>query len=165
MSHWRALSATLLSAVLSFGLVTAAGCGTSAIGVDDCRDIEQARCDAAKSCGMIEDAAACERYYRDHCLHGLPVAPPAGDSVPTCVEVIKAAGRCAEGDPSIELVNCDPAVASPGPGFSKACDVVTHPERTPECAFLSELPPPEETGGAGGGSDAEAGGAGAAAGE
>lgn len=149
MSYFRALSATLLAAATSFSLVTAAGCGTAAVGIDDCRDIEQARCRAAATCGMISDVDACERYYRDHCLHGLPVKPPAGDSVPSCVEVIKAAGRCAEADPDIELADCDPPVAAPKVGFTRACDVVSRPERTPECAFLSDLPEEEEPGSAG----------------
>ncbi len=166
MSHSRALSATLLAAALSFSLVTASGCGTPAVGIDDCRDIEQARCRASAACGLISDVDACERYYRDHCLHGLPVKPPAGDSVPTCVEVIAAAGRCAEADPNIELVDCDPAVATPKAGFTRACDVVVHPERTPECAFLSELPEEEEpgSGGAGGQTAADDGTAGQAGG-
>jgi len=155
MSYSRALSATLLAAAVSFSLVTASGCGTAAIGIDDCRDIEQARCRASASCGIITDVDACERYYRDHCLHGLPVKPPAGDSVPSCVDVITAAGNCAKDDPEIELRDCDPYVAAPKTGFTRACDVVSHPERTPECAFLSELPDEEEpgSGGAGGSSD------------
>jgi hypothetical protein len=159
MSYSRALSAALLAAATSFSLVTGSGCGTAALGIEDCRDIEEARCHAAVTCGIISDADACERYYRDHCLHGLPVKPPAGDSVPSCVEVIKAAGRCAKGDPSIELAACDPAVATPKTGFTRACDVVSHPERTPECAFLSELPEEEDPGSAGAGGTAGQGGA------
>lgn len=151
MSYPRAFSATLLATAVSFSLVTGSGCGTSAVGVDDCRDIEEARCRAAASCGLISDVKACERYYRDHCLHGLPVKPPAGDSVPRCVEVITAAGQCAESDPNIALTDCDPAVAVPRSGLRLACDVVIRPERTPECAFLSELPLEEPgSGGAGG---------------
>ena len=149
MSYSRALAAALLAAATSFSLVTASGCGTAAVGIDDCRDIELARCRAAASCGIISDVDACERYYRDHCLHGLPVKPPAGDSVPSCVEVIKAAGRCAEADPNIALADCDPAVAKPRSGFTLACDVVSHPERTPECAFLSDLPEEPDPGSAG----------------
>jgi hypothetical protein len=155
MSYLRALAATLLATTTSFCLVTASGCGTAAIGIDDCRDIEQARCQAAVKCGMISDADGCERYYRNHCLHGLPVKPPAGDSVPRCVEVIQAAASCAEADPTIELKDCDPVVATPKVGFLYACDVVSHPERTPECAFLSDLPEEEGSGGAGGTSSSD----------
>ena len=142
MSYFRSLSATVLSAAATFSLVTAS-CGTSAVGVDDCRNIEQARCRAGASCvdsngaPMIEDVDACERYYRDHCLHGLAVKPPAGASVSACVNVIEAAGRCAKGDPTIALEDCPKRVTATKPGLAQACDVVTHPELATECAFLS----------------------------
>jgi hypothetical protein len=140
MSYFRSLSATLLSAAISFSLVSASGCGTSAIGVDDCRDIEQARCRAGKSCGIVDDVEACERYYRDHCLHGLPAKLQAGASAAACVEVIEAAGRCAAADPTIALSDCSEPVPSSKRGLTKACDVVLHPERAADCDFLSDLP-------------------------
>ncbi len=141
MSYFRSLSATVLSAAAMFSLVTAS-CGTSALGVDDCRQIEQARCRAEASCvdsngtPLIEDVPACERYYRDHCLHGLAVKPPANASVSACVKVIEAAGHCAQGDPAIALKDCT-NVTTVQPGLTHACDVVTHPELATECAFLS----------------------------
>jgi hypothetical protein len=155
MSYSRSLSAALLSAAATFSLVTASSCGTDAVGVDDCRDIEQARCRASAWCldangtPIVDDVDACERYYRDHCLHGLAVKPAAGASVATCVQVIEAAGRCAERDPASTLTDCNAteAVTEPHPGFRLACDVVTHPERAAECSFLSDLPLTE--GGAG----------------
>ena len=148
MSYFRSLSATLLSAVATFSLVTASSCGTNAVGVDDCRDIEQARCRASASCldangaPLIDDVDACERFYRDHCLHGLAVKPAAGASVAGCVQVIEAAGRCAERDPASTLADCNEteAVTEPRPGLSLACEVVTHPEKTPECSFLTDVP-------------------------
>lgn len=142
MSYFRSLSATVLSAAAMFSLVTAS-CGTSALGVDDCRDIEQARCRASASCldsngvPLIDDVPACERYYRDHCLHGLAVKPPAGASVSACVQVIEAAGRCAKSDPTSPLDECPKTVTAPQRGLTHACDVVTHPERATECAFLT----------------------------
>jgi hypothetical protein len=148
MSYFRSLSATLLSAASSFCLVTASGCGTTAVGVDDCRDIEQARCRAGKSCGIVDDVAACERYYRDHCLHGLAGKPPGASAVGACVQTIEAAGRCASEDPEIGLSDCDPAVTAPRGGLGKACDVVRHPERADECSFLADLPDDEGSGGA-----------------
>jgi hypothetical protein len=144
MSFFRSLSATLLSATTSFSLVTASGCGTSAVGVDDCRDIEQARCRAGKACGIVEDVQACERYYRDHCLHGLATAPPAGASVASCVQVIEAAGQCAKLDPEAALADCEPGVPEPQSGLATACDVIRHPERAAECAFLTDVPPDED---------------------
>ncbi|HEX2869688.1 MAG TPA: hypothetical protein VHP33_00500 [Polyangiaceae bacterium] len=145
MSYFRSLSATLLSAAATFSLVTASSCGTSAVGVDECRDIEQARCRANASCldargnPLIEDVGACERYYRDHCLHGLAAKPPAGASVGACLDVIEAAGRCAKGDPEAPLA-CTETASNPRGNFSRACDLVAHPERAVECAFLLETP-------------------------
>jgi hypothetical protein len=142
MSYFRSLSATVLSAAAMFSLVTAS-CGTSALGVDDCRDIEQARCRAQASCvdsngtPLIEDVPACERYYRDHCLHGLAVKPPASASVAACVQVIEAAGQCAKGSPDIALKDCPKGGTDTQPGLTHACDVVAHPELATECEFLS----------------------------
>lgn len=143
MSYFRSLSATILSAAATFSLVTAS-CGTDAVGVEDCRDIEQARCRASASCldvkgdPLIEDVPACERYYRDHCLHGLAAKPPGGASVSACVQVIEAAGRCAKSDPTIALDECTEVVTEPHGTLTHACDVVTHPELATECAFLTD---------------------------
>ena len=84
----------LFSAICAFTLVNAAGCGTDAKGIDDCRDIEQARCAAAKSCG-IEDVAACQRFYRDQCLHGLSISAPSSSVLKACLATIRSAGACA----------------------------------------------------------------------
>jgi hypothetical protein len=135
MSLLRSLSASLLSAGFSFALVTA-GCSTAAVGIDDCREIEEARCKAGKPCGLIDDVDACERYYRDHCLHGVSEKDPSGSQVSACVKVIEAAGKCAAGDPSAELTACDPFVTESHPDLTKACEVVEFPERADECAFL-----------------------------
>lgn len=148
MSYFRSLSATLLSAFTTFSLVSASSCGTNAVGVDECRDIERARCRAADPCGIITDVAACERYYRGHCLHGLATKPPADASVSACVQVIEAAGRCAQGDAETRLEDCTEG-ALPQTGLRFACDVVKHPELTPECAFLTDVPPPEDDGSGG----------------
>jgi hypothetical protein len=155
MSYFRSLSATLLSAAVSFSLVSGSGCGTSAIGIDDCRDIEQARCRAAQPCGLITDVAACERYYRDQCLHGLPAKLQAGASVAACVEVIETAGRCAEADATLTLSDCSDSVGTGKRGLL-VCDVVAHPERVSECAFLSDLPA-DDTGSAGQGAGGQSG--------
>jgi hypothetical protein len=155
MSYFRSISATLLSAAVSFSLVSASGCGTAAIGVDDCRDIEQARCRAAKPCGLLTDVDSCERYYRDHCLHGLPAKLESGASAGACVEVIEAAGRCAETDATLALEDCADSIGTAKSGF-KVCDVVVHPERVAECAFLSDLPD-DDTGSAGQGAGGQSG--------
>jgi hypothetical protein len=145
---FRLLSATLLSAAVTFSLVTASGCGTNAVGVEDCRDIEEARCRAGESCGLVDDVAACQRFYRDHCLHGLMTEPTNGASVEDCVRAIEAAGRCAAQNPESSLSDCgDEPVPEAQPGVASACDVVAYPERTLECGFLTDTPPESGTGG------------------
>ena len=120
----------------TFSVVTASGCGTTAVGVDECRDIEDAACDGAKPCGVLDDVAACKRYYRDHCLHGLSVKVPVGASVSGCVQVIEAAGQCAQNGADTLLTDCDSHVTDPiPPRLSKACDVVKNPELAAECSF------------------------------
>lgn len=129
---------SLFSAACAFALVSSTGCGTDARGVDDCREIEQARCEAAKSCGIISNVASCQRFYRDQCLHGLSVASPGSAKVKACVATIRAAGLCAAqaagSDP--ELSACDPAIEE-APSLSTACDLVREPERAESCAFLA----------------------------
>jgi hypothetical protein len=135
------------------------GCEPRATGVDDCRELEHARCDAAAQCGDITDVDACKRFYRDHCAHGLPLEEePAGSDVEACRLAIVAAGECAEEQGStIEAASCaDPDLsAGSDPRVSLACDVVHHPELVPACAFLT----PDE-----GEPDGSAGAAGAAPG-
>jgi hypothetical protein len=151
----------LLSAVCAFTLVSAAGCGTEAQGIDDCRNIEQARCAAAKQCGLVSDVAACQRFYRDQCLHGLPVATPGSVKVQECVATIRAAGLCLEqtGDTETLLRDCDPPVTQGARGVLTVCALVKEPEKATECSFLT----PGADAGVGGASNS--GGGGDAAGE
>jgi hypothetical protein len=160
MSYSRSLSATLLSAVTTFGLVTGSGCGTTAVGVDECRDIERARCRASAPCGVVDDVPACERYYGGHCLHGLATKPPSSAVVDACVQVIEAAGRCASADPQTPIRECEEQVTAEYWSVKTACDVVAHPELTTECSFLTDTPPEDGSGGQGGQSASEDGSAG-----
>ncbi len=130
-----------LSALASFGvlftLLSGYGCGTDAKAVDECRDIEQARCEAGHSCGIVDDVDACKRFYRDHCLHGMVVESPGQATVDRCVSTIQAAGTCAQADPTIALGACPSPVTTAASGVMSACDVVLFPERTAECGFLA----------------------------
>jgi hypothetical protein len=146
---------SLLSAVCAFTLVSATGCGTDAQGVDDCRNIEQTRCEAAKNCGLISDVPGCQRFYRDQCLHGLPVTPPGSVRLKECVDTIRAAGVCAmqSGDPNTLLRDCDPAVTQ-GARVLTVCALVKEPEKAQECSFLT----PSADGGVGGTGNSDDGG-------
>lgn len=158
-------------------LLLPSGCGTDAVGVEDCRKIESARCEAASHCGSslsVTNAQACQRFYRTQCLHGLTSGKePGAGEVQACVQVIQAAGRCAEGlDPAAPLSDCGEMslARQSNPVLVGACDVVKTPELTDECAFLAETPPaadagsgPAEASSADAGKDSGSGSAGAPA--
>jgi hypothetical protein len=132
----RRLTAALLSTLGAFAL--AAGCGSDATGVDECRDIEEARCEAGKPCGLVDDVEGCKRFYRDQCLHGLSSGEKPGKPVvDDCVNAIKRAGDCAAAG-FVDLVECvDPLIPpTTGTALTKVCDVVKKPEKIIECDFL-----------------------------
>lgn len=152
------------AAVLLVGAVVlgSPGCGTDAVGIDDCRDIERARCEAAAHCGLVDDVDECQRFYRDQCLHGLSVESPGSIAVERCVEVIRLAGDCARdhGGTDADLDDCVQEPSSETVDAETACDLVIYPERTRECRFLTPNPPePSGEGGEGGQSAPGASGA------
>jgi hypothetical protein len=139
----QVLRAALVS-TLALAMWGPSGCGTDAVGVDDCRRLEEARCAAAEACGDVNDIEACQRFYRDQCLHGLSVPRPGGANIDACAQAIASAEGCArETDPACT----DPALKE------QACELVRHPELAPECSFLGPGDPPGTGGtGSGGGS-------------
>ena len=106
------------SAVVACGVLGAA-CGTDAVGVDACKQIESARCEQAPACGIAleppyhtngTDVTECQRYYDDACLHGLASgSDPGPTAVKACVAAIE------QGD----------------------CTVVLTPSLAPACAWLT----------------------------
>lgn len=152
------------SAACALALASASGCGTDAKGVDDCRDIEQARCAAAQNCGIVTNVDECQRFYRDQCLHGLAVSLPTSTQLKECVATIEGAGMCAMGDAGTKLSDCD-GITRGAPGAKTACDLVSKPELASECSFLA---PDADAGtgsaGASGAAGADEGGSSGAAG-
>jgi hypothetical protein len=116
------VAAVVLGAAAGLGGTVA--CGTSPVGVDACKRIEQVRCESAQACGIDldtpthigdspeEKVAACIRYYDVACLHGLATSiEPATQAVDSCVNAI----------------------------ISGDCSVVKTPESNAACQFL--IPP------------------------
>lgn len=142
----RNVALACTSALAAFALTVSPGCGTSARGIQDCRDIEEARCTAAVACGIVAKANDCKIYYRDHCLHGLPIAPPQPADLDNCVSTITTLGSCVQANGrDVPLAYCgvdaDNAVL--------ACEVVQYPERAYACSFLTgtaESAPPATAG-------------------
>jgi hypothetical protein len=105
-------------ALIVLVMITASACGNGATGVDDCKRIEEARCNRATLCGIPltppystsgSSADECIRFYDVACLHGLEASPMKSAQVDACVSAIHN---------------------------SKSCDVVLSPETDPACAWL-----------------------------
>jgi hypothetical protein len=113
-----------LLALVIAGVTWTGACGTDAVGIETCRQIEEARCRKAPGCPDIDltipkhrddDVDACIRYYRDACLHGLATTDdPGADKTKACIDAIN------RGD----------------------CAIVEHPENDPACAWLVPPQPP-----------------------
>jgi hypothetical protein len=112
------------TAALAAILLVAAGCGTDAVGVQACRQVQEARCRQAPACnislqppyhGNGSDTDACIRFYNDQCLHGLASgADPGPIAVNACVAAINHGG------------------ATPG-----GCSVVLNPQTAEACSWLA----------------------------
>jgi hypothetical protein len=139
-------SAAALAGLAGLVLTVAYGCGTDAVGVEDCRQIEQARCDAGAACGLVKDLDACKRFYRDHCLHGLAIEDSPGPTrVKACVTALTAAAECARiNGPEAPIATCGDQIGRIGvTALASVCEVVSRPEQTEPCRFLvPDTPPP-----------------------
>jgi hypothetical protein len=122
------------------------GCGTDAVGIEDCRSIERARCQAGQHCSFGIDSTSeeqvCERFARDNCLHGLVVQASTTGAVTNCVNSINAAGACAAKKTSLN--DCT-AIGEVTKASATICDLIQNPEQISSCEFLTQTPPPPAT--------------------
>ncbi|MCH2109206.1 MAG: hypothetical protein MK135_07750 [Polyangiaceae bacterium] len=92
------------SLVFVFSGLLAFGCKTGAVAVDECRELQELRCEGALFCGIGEirtrdDVAECKRFYRDECLHGIEnTTPPSKAEHEVCVSMVQSAITCATED-------------------------------------------------------------------
>ncbi len=159
MSPLRLVATTCLSAIATFLVISAAGCGTKAVGINDCREIEEARCEAAIHCEdqiPVDDVEACKRFYRDQCLHGLATEEdPSSSAVRDCVAAITGAGRCAEESGADTLITeCDGSDELKqwfdAKRVETVCDVIERPQYIAACYFLNDTEDEPPAGGEGG---------------
>lgn len=132
------LGSGLLRTLVVLASVSVVGCGTKTTGIEECRQIELARCLSAERCELIEDTGACERYVQDHCRHGFdPSIGPSKSEVNDCSAAIEEVGECAvrsgtkTAPASCRGSRLDDANAK------RVCDLVERPERISACSFLS----------------------------
>lgn len=142
-----ASATALLTATFASGL--AGGCVSGAVAIEECREIESARCEASVPCGVVDDVDECRRFYRDQCLHGINGAKaPTTQEQDACVSTIAQAGDCAEQDPDGLLGNCQAEGAgglggqAPAADSPTVCEFLAAPWDSDVCDFLNE-PPPE----------------------
>ncbi|MGA7121104.1 MAG: hypothetical protein WBY94_13450 [Polyangiaceae bacterium] len=117
----RRLFETFLFAVAG---LQASACGTDAVGVDACRQVQEAECQEAPACGIALEPPyhttgtavdACIRFYNDQCLHGLASGTDPGlTAVHACVAAIHSAAMTSGG-----------------------CSVVANPSTSAACAWLA----------------------------
>ena len=137
----------LLAAALGslVGVLVLAACGTDAKGIEACREIESARCEATLACDATEaQVTYCIDLYRDQCLHGIRSGTePGADATARCVEAIGAVAACARAN-AASMADCpaEPLVAGVDPVSLSPCVVITRrPEQLLDCAFV--VPPPD----------------------
>jgi hypothetical protein len=99
----RAFTSAVAMTMLAVALFLA--CSSSAVGVDACRQLEDARCANAPRCkinlsdpphrgGPVTDVASCQRFYSIECLHGLTTTvSPSTTEVQACLSAINN-GSC-----------------------------------------------------------------------
>lgn len=116
------------------------GCGPEPIGVESCRRIEGARCEAAASCGFSEDDVAdCKLIYADQCLHGIENKGhrPIESETDACIAAITAAGACAAAGVT-KISDCPEAPLAAGAADDSPCDIVLSvADHLDACAFVA----------------------------
>jgi hypothetical protein len=141
------LSASLAAGLL-FTLLAPTGCGSNAVGVDECRTIETARCEAATACGFAADKVqSCTLFYRDECLHGVENADagtPAATAVDACVAAVNATAACAKaGAKTIEGCAGAPLLAGADVSLAPCVILQSKVELLAACAFATLAPTPD----------------------
>ncbi|WP_437664106.1 hypothetical protein [Sorangium sp. So ce1182] len=177
---WAAAALLGLGAVI----LAAQSCGSDAVGVDACRQIERARCEAAAVCpewvgtaAADEQVKTCVEFYWDHCLHGIEKArittnagvvqaapEPTDAEVQACIAAIGAARDCASSKVA-SIAECPAAPPAEGEDASVSpCVVITQKAHVLEaCAFVVQ-PAEAPDGGGADGDGAGGGGAGGSGG-
>ncbi len=99
-----------LASVALLGTIVWA-CKSSAVGVDTCKQIENALCARAPSCGVdigssstpkhsseLTSVAACQQFYALECLHGLETTSvPSSTEVQDCIGAINTQAEGCDG--------------------------------------------------------------------
>jgi hypothetical protein len=140
------LLARLLVAAMAAALPVAlalTSCGTDAVGVTACQQIELARCQLAPSCTPGFDVTRCELFYRDECENGIQNADAGGNlttQAAPCVAALKAEVACIDAEDSGACQTAVPSgtLCQETDAAATACSVILScPEVLAACAYLA----------------------------
>lgn len=131
----------LLGSITLVVCIAFGGCGTSGVGVDACRKIEAARCNASAACGATEaEVTHCNDVYRDQCLYGIQNAnaEPSDQSAAACVSALSAVEACARaGTMSMDACGAAPLIATAIPTTAPCQIILRNPELLQACSFVA----------------------------
>jgi hypothetical protein len=146
---FRSPAAFLVAAALAAGVplgFAIVSCSTGAVGVQACRDIETARCQAAAACGFSADqVSSCTLFYRDQCLDGIQNTtdnPPSTAEIQSCIAAVEASEACAQaGVPSMVTCGAAPLVdAGEDDAYTPCSIILTSADQLEACSWVT-LPP------------------------
>ena len=141
----RVVAALTLAVALSPWAMQMAACGSDAVGIEACKDIEQKRCELAPKCYGQKGAPRiktevqvdnCVTYYKDHCLVGIENTTDIKDidgKTKACTTALTKAVACHTGG-ALTMVDC-PDVAVDDPTLTP-CAAFASPEHLADCAFI-----------------------------
>lgn len=122
------------------------GCDTGAIGIESCRAIETARCEAAPACfgdeygttiETEEQVENCKVFYRDHCLVGLETTiEPDTQQTDACVVAVEKTAACETANAPTMAECADAPGVRADSVDATPCQVLAAPERLNACAFV-----------------------------
>jgi hypothetical protein len=159
VSPFRWSATLILTASLPVLAWLAPGCGTDAVGIEACRQVERARCDVAPRCSGYEGSPAietdeqvrnCRDFYRDHCLLGLENTEdvPGQGEIDACVEAIQKTAACRSPQKST-MAECGVALRDGEDTSAEPCGILQEPHRLNACRWLDAKKPAGEGGGGG----------------
>ncbi len=131
-----------MAAALPAGLALTS-CGTAAVGVAACQQIELARCKLAPSCDPSFDVTRCELFYRDECEVGIQNADAGGNlttQAGPCVAQLQSMVACIDEADSGACQALLPSGTFCGEtdAAATACTVILDcPEVLADCAYLA----------------------------
>lgn len=137
-----------LALVVPFSVWLVPGCGTDAVGIEACRQVEAARCDIAPTCAGFdgspnlktdEQVKNCREFYSDHCLLGLEntKADVGQAEIDACVKALKQTSKC-EAPKASEMGACGVALRDNVDPTVKPCEVLQNPHWLEACKWLDK---------------------------